>query len=85
MDRKAGVPDLKTMKQTWPLSHPAYVISYTHKHSNPHPMMPKETTCEDTHTDYYVSPRKFIRICVNRGSGFTYCDNFYLESMFTLT
>lgn len=48
-------------------------------------MQPKETLHTETHIDYYVSPRKFIRYIANQGRDFTYADKFQIQSMVTIT
>ena len=44
-------------------------------------MQPKETKHIETYTDYYVSPRKFIRYAKNQGREFTYSDNFQIQML----
>ena len=60
-------------------------MKYKHIPANPATMQPKQTFHEEVHQDFYVSPRKFIRYVQNRGSNFTYCENFMIHSLFTIT
>jgi hypothetical protein len=60
-------------------------MDYKHVFENPHRFSPKFTNHIETHTDFYVSPRKFIRYHKNEGKGFTYCDNFQTQALYTVT
>ena len=51
--------------RNWPLSHKAYEITYRNIPKNPGFMKPKVMHQHEVHTDYYVSPRKFIRYIEN--------------------
>jgi hypothetical protein len=82
--RKNG-PNQEQLKN-WPISGGvAFVLKYRNIPSNPGAIVPKETEHEETHTDFYVSPRKFIRYTVNQGHNFIYSDKFFMESLFTVS
>ena len=84
MERKLPLPEVSTIQQTWPLQHQAYIASLKHRPKCAHPMQPKEVSAIEAHTDFYVSPRMFIRFIENKASGFTYCDNFSIQTLITL-
>ena len=71
--------------KNWPLSSKAFAMKFKHFVTNPKPLQPKETQQEETHIDYYVSPRKFIRYVENQGSNFTYAENFRFENLIIVT
>jgi hypothetical protein len=51
-------------------------VDYKHTPPNPHALQPKQTWHTESHTDYFISPRKFARYVVNQGKNFTYAENF---------
>ena len=61
MDYMMNLPSSSEIKDNWPLKEEAFQVNFANVPSNPHRMQPKRTTHEEFHTDYYVSPRKFIR------------------------
>ena len=60
-------------------------MKFKHFVPHPKPLQPKETDQDESHFDYFVSPRKFIRYIENQGSNFTYADNFIFENIVILT
>ena len=84
-DFQEALPSLDDYKN-WPISHEKVVnFKCDHFHENPKPMQPKNTPSEETHTDYYVSPRKFVRFYSNQGIGYTCADCFCIRGVCTFT
>lgn len=84
MDREAKLPSESEL-ETWPLEDQPFTVSFTHNIANPMPMCPKQTLHIEKHTDYYISPRKFIRYIENQGKEFQFCDNFQNHQFYILT
>ena len=69
----------------WPLEAEVFSLDYTYRPSSTIPFQPKETFHTINNTDYYVSPRKFYRYQTNKGRNFIFCNNFIIETLFTIT
>ena len=83
--RMMGCPSHDQIKTNWPLSEEAFQLKFVNVPENPLPMQPKRTNHQEYHTDYYVSPRKFIRYINQQGFDFTYSDTFSLQFLIILT
>ncbi len=85
MNWQADIPDVETIESTWPLE--AIAFKYNHKNipPEPHALQPKVTFHNQTFTDYYVSPRKFIRYANSAGNGFLFSDVFEIQYLITIT
>ena len=75
MNMQAPLPTEKEFS-VWPISYDAFELDYKRRPDKLKPMQPAETKHLENYTDYYVSPRKFIRYVVNQGRDFTYANNF---------
>ena len=49
----------------WPISFDSFELDYKRVPAKLKPMQPKETKHLEKYTDYYVSPRKFMRYIKN--------------------
>lgn len=85
MNWEADIPSVEMIDFSWPLE----VNSFTYNHKNvppePHALQPRFTLHKQTFTDYYVSPRKFIRYANSAGHGFLYSDIFSIQYLITIT
>lgn len=85
MDFTAKIPSIDEIKNEWPISNHAFIIGYHHIPKNPGALAPNKTKQIETHTDYYVSPRKLIRFIENKGIDYMYSDSFVMQGLITLT
>ena len=76
MDLDANLPEIGTFDKEWPLKEKAFVFSYDQTPFKRAPFQPEKCPSDETHTDYYVSPRKFIRYIVGQGHDYVCASNF---------
>ena len=76
MNWLADIPDVEYIDKKWPLETNSFTYSHKNIPPEPHAMQPKLTYHDETFTDYYVSPRKFIRYANSAGHGFLMSDAF---------
>ena len=76
MNWQEDIPDVEWIDEKWPLEAKSFIYSHKNIPPDPHSMQPKLTFHDETFTDYYVSPRKFIRYANSAGHGFLMSDTF---------
>ena len=67
------IPDFKT----WPLSKEVYRINYAYVPKVRYNILqPRRNPFKEVNIDFYVSPRKLIRVMEVKGYDFIFCDTF---------
>lgn len=69
----------------WPYSFEVMTSNMRHRTLNPGTFIPETVQYKEVHTDFYVSPKMVYRNIKSKGSGFTFCDNFRVHTLVTMT